>query len=47
MKSLLEELQQELYTLGASVYQQAGAAAAESGDDARAAGAAAGDVRNR
>ena len=26
MKSLLEELQQELYTLGASVYQQAGAA---------------------
>ena len=26
MKSLLEELQQELYALGASVYQQAGAA---------------------
>ena len=39
MKSLLEELQQELYTLGASVYQQAGAAAAESGTDAGAAGA--------
>ncbi|KZR68910.1 Chaperone protein dnaK2 [Prochlorococcus marinus str. MIT 1313] len=38
MKSLLEELQQELYTLGASVYQQAGAAAAESGADAGAAG---------
>jgi len=29
MKSLLEELQQELYTLGASVYQQAGAPNAE------------------
>ena len=27
MKSLLEELQQEIYALGASVYQQAGAAA--------------------
>ena len=27
MKSLLEELQQELYTLGASVYQQANSAA--------------------
>ena len=39
MKSLLEELQQELYTLGASVYQQAGAAGAESGADAGAAGA--------
>ncbi len=39
MKSLLEELQQELYTLGASVYQQAGAA----GADAGAAGADAGD----
>ena len=39
MKSLLEELQQELYTLGASVYQQAGATAAESGADAGAAGA--------
>ena len=43
MKSLLEELQQELYTLGASVYQQAGAAAAESGADAGAAGADAGN----
>ena len=43
MKSLLEELQQELYTLGASVYQQAGAAAAESGADSGAAGADAGD----
>ncbi|KGG26472.1 Chaperone protein DnaK [Prochlorococcus sp. MIT 0702] len=43
MKSLLEELQQELYTLGASVYQQAGAAAAEAGADAGAAGADAGD----
>ncbi|KZR64798.1 MULTISPECIES: molecular chaperone DnaK [Prochlorococcus] len=39
MKSLLEELQQELYTVGASVYQQAGAAAAESGADAGSAGA--------
>jgi molecular chaperone DnaK len=39
MKSLLEELQQELYTVGASVYQQAGAAAAESGADAGPAGA--------
>ncbi len=39
MKSLLEELQQELYTLGASVYQQAGAAGAESGADTGAAGA--------
>ena len=43
MKSLLEELQQELYTLGASVYQQAGAAAAESGADAGKAGADASD----
>ncbi|MEC7739033.1 MAG: molecular chaperone DnaK [Cyanobacteriota bacterium] len=39
MKSLLEELQQELYALGASVYQQTGAAGAESGADAGAAGA--------
>ncbi len=31
MKSLVEELQQELYTLGASVYQQAGATAAPDG----------------
>ncbi len=36
MKSLLEELQQELYALGAAVYQQAGAtdAAAQSTTDA-------------
>ena len=33
MKSMLEELQQELYTLGASVYQQAGAAGAAPGAD--------------
>lgn len=38
MKTLLEELQQELYTVGASVYQQAGAEAAASGDDGAAAG---------
>ena len=38
MKTLLEELQQELYTVGASVYQQAGAEAATSGDDGAAAG---------
>jgi molecular chaperone DnaK len=38
MKTLLEELQQELYTVGASVYQQAGAEAAASGDDGSAAG---------
>ena len=38
MKPLLEELQQELYTVGASVYQQAGAEAAASGDDGAAAG---------
>ena len=37
MKTLLEELQQELYTVGASVYQQAGAEAAASGDDGAAA----------
>ncbi|WP_413744690.1 molecular chaperone DnaK [Synechococcus sp. MIT S9451] len=36
MKSLLEELQQELYALGASVYQQAGADGAASGADADA-----------
>ena len=37
MKTLLEELQQELYTVGASVYQQAGAeAGAASGGDAGA-----------
>ena len=40
MKTLLEELQQELYTVGASVYQQEGAAAG--GADAGANGAAAG-----
>ena len=38
MKTLLEELQQELYTVGASVYQQAGAEAAASGADGDAAG---------
>ncbi len=49
MKSLLEELQQELYALGASVYQQAGAAEAAAangaaGNGASASGAAADDV---
>ena len=38
MKILLEELQQELYTVGASVYQQAGAEAAASGEEGAAAG---------
>ena len=40
MKTLLEELQQELYTVGASVYQQEGAAAGAGapGADAGAAG---------
>jgi molecular chaperone DnaK len=38
MKTLLEELQQELYTVGASVYQQAGAEAAASGDEGASAG---------
>ena len=38
MKTLLEELQQELYTVGASVYQQAGAEAATSGEEGAAAG---------
>ena len=38
MKPLLEELQQELYTVGASVYQQAGAEAAASGEEGAAAG---------
>ena len=45
MKTLLEELQQELYTVGASVYQQDGAqagGAAPEGDAAGANGAAAG-----
>ena len=32
MKTLVEELQQELYTLGASVYQQANAASQAAGD---------------
>ena len=36
MKTLLEELQQELYTVGASVYQQAGAEAAASGEEGAA-----------
>jgi len=38
MKTLVEELQQELYTLGASVYQQANAAsqaAADSNNDSK------------
>ena len=44
MKTLLEELQQELYTVGASVYQQAGAeaGAAPGGDAGAGAGAAGG-----
>ncbi|CAK24940.1 MAG: molecular chaperone DnaK [Synechococcus sp.] len=43
MKTLLEELQQELYTVGASVYQQEGAAAgAAPGADAGAGAGAAG-----
>jgi molecular chaperone DnaK len=45
MKSLLEELQQELYALGASVYQQAGAEGAAPGADAAgAAGGSTGDA---
>merc|ERR1711991_1223493 len=46
MKTLLEELQQELYTVGASVYQQEGAAAGAPGADAgaNAGGGAADDV---
>ena len=36
MKTLLEELQQELYTVGASVYQEEGAAAGAPGADAGA-----------
>ncbi len=36
MKTLLEELQQELYTVGASVYQQEGAGAGAPGADAGA-----------
>ena len=44
MKTLLEELQQELYTVGASVYQQAGAeaGAAPGGDPGASAGGASG-----
>ena len=44
MKSLLEELQQELYTVGASVYQQAGAeaGAAPGGDPGASAAGASG-----
>ena len=44
MKTLLEELQQELYTVGASVYQQEGAAAggAAPGGDAGASAASGG-----
>merc|ERR1712216_975651 len=48
MKTLLEELQQELYTVGASVYQQDGAQAGGAAPDGDAAadahGAAAGDA---
>ena len=47
-RTLLEELQQELYTVGASVYQQAagaeGAAAGASGAEAGGSGAAGDDV---
>ena len=39
MKTLLEELQQELYTVGASVYQQEGAAAGAAGAPGADAGA--------
>ena len=46
MKSLLEELQQELYTLGASVYQQAGAAGAAPGADPGGDGTDAGSSSN-
>ena len=42
MKTLLEELQQELYTVGASVYQQEGAAAGAGAPGAGAPGADAG-----
>ena len=46
MKTLLEELQQELYTVGASVYQQAGAEAAASGEEGAAAGNSGDGSRN-
>ena len=42
MKTLLEELQQELYTVGASVYQQDGAQAGGAAPEGDAAGGAAG-----
>ena len=47
MKTLLEELQQELYTVGASVYQQDGAqsgGAAPDGDAAADGGAGGGNA---
>jgi molecular chaperone DnaK len=47
MKTLLEELQQELYTVGASVYQQEGAAAggaAPGGDSGAGAASGGGDA---
>ena len=46
MKTLLEELQQELYTVGASVYQQEGAAggAAPGGDAGAGAASGGGDA---
>merc|ERR1719231_1107134 len=49
MKTLLEELQQELYTVGASVYQQEGAAAggAAPGGDAGAGAASGGGKKRR
>ena len=43
MKTLLEELQQELYTVGASVYQQEGAAAGAGAPGADASGGDASD----
>ena len=42
MKTLVEELQQELYSLGASVYQQANAAS-QAADDSNAANKTDGD----
>ncbi|MAK16288.1 MAG: molecular chaperone DnaK [Cyanobium sp. MED195] len=46
MKTLLEELQQELYTVGASVYQQAGTEAAASGEEGAAVGNSGDGSRN-
>ena len=43
MKTLLEELQQELYTVGASVYQQSGADAGAAPGGDPGAGSAAGN----